>query len=314
MNLAKLLFGSLKKSLGLCVLLGSSIFASIEKAPDGPHYYCTAVDEAYFARLVNLIGSIHKNDFDNLGMIAVFDLGMTEEQSALLNTMQKVTIYQVEKKNADILTPFKTHPHGWKKRGWFSWKPVVIKQSLDMFPYVLYVDAGTTILQPLTDLFKHIRQNGYFLLDTGHNIEQRITQPVIEKLLSEMSSADQTMILDKNTMELDGGCQGLSSAVYLDYVLPMYNLASDLTLFMDDGSARLGFGEGRHDQILFSIYANKLGYKFFLHGWTMLRVDAKDVAFHTHWNGKEINESTSIYRSRCDINTSYYEKYIHLRD
>lgn len=196
-------------------------------------------------------------------------------------------------------------------KGWFAWKPVIIKQALDMFPYVIYLDSGTTILQPLTTLFKHIRQNGYFLIDTGHNIEQRITKPVKEKLLSQMSESTQAMILDPNTMELDGGFQGLSSAVYDEYVIPLYNLAADLTLFMDDGSAKLGFGEGRHDQILFSIYANKLNYKLFLQGWIPLNIDEADNMIHFHWDSQEINARSSVYRSRGDIKVEYYDKFIH---
>lgn len=296
-----------------CLLFVGLVFSDTQKAPCGPHYYCTGVDQNYFPRVINLIGSIHKNDFDNLGMIAVFDLGMSQDQLALLHKIEKVTVYQVEKKNPDILTPFKTDAGGKMVRGWFAWKPVLIKQSLDMFPYVVYLDAGTTILKPLTDVFRHVRQNGYFFIDTGHNIEQRITKPVIERILATMSRADQAMILDKNTMELDAGFQGLSAALYEDYILPMYNFASDLTLFMDDGSSKMGFGAGRHDQILFSIVANKLGYKFFPHGWISLNIDEKKVPIHAHWDKQELNEFSCIYRSRGDINIPFFENYMHYK-
>src|SRR5439155_21284257 len=49
------------------------------------HYFCTAADSSYFTHLLNLIGSIHKISFDQLGEIAVFDLGLHQEQVEELN-------------------------------------------------------------------------------------------------------------------------------------------------------------------------------------------------------------------------------------
>ena len=43
-------------------------------------YYCTAANSDYFKILLNLIGSIHETNFDKLGGIAVFDLGLTEDE------------------------------------------------------------------------------------------------------------------------------------------------------------------------------------------------------------------------------------------
>lgn len=277
------------------------------------HYYCTGVDESYFPRVVNLIGSIHAIDFDNLGEIAVFDLGMNAQQLQQLNKIQKVKVYQVEMVHQNLLKPFLTNQSGRKVRGWFAWKPVIIKQALDMFPYIVYTDAGTTILGSTVALFEHIRQNGYFLIDTGHNIEERITKPVLEKIVARFSLEDQRMLMDKTTMEIDGGFQGLSRAMYKEYVLPMYRLASRLELFEDDGSAKLGYGAGRHDQILFSIFANLLKLKFEPQGWMNLSVDGKTVPIHLHWDSKEVNTKTTIYRSRHNIDFKRFEKHIRYR-
>ncbi len=304
----------MKKTL---FILKIATFISLFSAPQTlalqDHYYCTGVDENYFPRVVNLIGSIHAIDFDNLVEIAVFDLGMNKNQVKQLNRIQKVKVYEVDMVHPDLLKPFLTNKSGRKVRGWFAWKSVIIKQALDMFPYIVYTDAGTTILGPTDDLFKHIQQNGYFLIDIGHNIEERITRPVIEQVVSRLSPEDQKMIMDKNTMEIDAGFQGLSRAMYQDYVLPMYNLASHLDLFADDGSARLGYGTGRHDQILFSIFANVLKLKFETQGWMNLSIDGKSVPMHFHWDSKEINEKTTIYRSRHKIKPARFEKCIRYR-
>src|SRR5271170_46995 len=45
-----------------------------------PQYYCTAANSDYFGPLLNLIGSIHDTNFDKVSAIAVFDLGLTEDQ------------------------------------------------------------------------------------------------------------------------------------------------------------------------------------------------------------------------------------------
>lgn len=297
--------------LNVAMLIG--VFSLTQTVAHQKHYYCTAVDSNYFPRVINLIGSIHAIDFDNLVEIAVFDLGMTQVQIKQLKSIQKVTVNNVDMVHPDLLKPFVTNTKGRKVRGWFAWKPVVIKQALDMFPYVVYTDAGTTILGPTDDLFKHIQQNGYFLINTGHNIEERITKPVIESIVSKLSPEDQKILMDKNTMEIDGGFQGLSRALYEDYVLPMYKIASHLDLFADDGSARLGYGAGRHDQILFSIFANTLKLKFDPQGWMTLNVDGKNVPLYLHWDPKKINKQTTIYRSRTNLDLARFATCIRYR-
>ena len=73
-----------------------------------------------------------------------------------------------------------------------------------------------------------------------------------------------------------------------------------MTLFADDGSARLGFGAGRHDQTLFSIYACVEKLNLNSQGWSKLKVEGKEVLFHSHWDQKEVNNQTSLYSSRWE--------------
>lgn len=302
----------LKKILTLLLIIATiQIVKAQEMLSPVPHYYCTASDDRFFELILNLIGSIHKNDYANVGMIAVFDLGMNPEQRALLQRIEKVGVFSVEQKNPQLLTLFQTDTDRFV-RGWFAWKPVIIKQALDMFPYILYVDAGTTILKPMEALFAHIRAHGYFLFDIGHANALRITKPVVEYMRNTLSIADQQKVFDPGTMQLDGGCQGLSRCVYHDYVYPVYLMSSDLNLFMDDGSAQLGFGQARHDQTLFSIIAKKNGYTLFPQGWVTINGEGKDVLIHMHWDKREVNAHTAIYRSRSDSNLAYYGQCIRL--
>lgn len=284
-----------------CVLLGYLAYEKIENPSKTYHYYSTVADERHFGMLMSLISSIHKVDYDKLDQIAVFDVGLNEQQRKIIGNIEKVKIYDVEMTNPDLLTYFQTSPEGRTVRGWFAWKPVVFKQSLDMFPYFLYLDSGSQVLNDPDNLFKHIKQNGYFLIQiTPHPIKERITKTAIEKVIASLPEERRDEIMDSDM--IDAGFQGLSRDVYADYVLPMYKLSSDLSVFADDGSSQMGFGAGRHDQTLYSIYVNKEGYTTNNQGWSVLTVDGQKVPFHMHWNRPEVNNQTTIYRSRSDIN------------
>lgn len=264
-----------------------------------PHYYCIPADDKHFDRLKNLIGSIHRYDFDNLKEVAVFNLGFNQKQIKEIKTMRKVRLCNVEMVNPDLLKYFKTASNGRQVRGYFAWKPVVIKQSLDMYPYVLYLDAGSTILAPLNNIFTYIKEQGYFLVsctnDPNCNIVNRITKKVLETIISKLDPIMQLHLLKDDTIEIDAGMQGVSRKMLNDYVAPIYNHAKDLSLFADDGTAKYGYGAGRHDQILFSIYAHALKLNIFPEGW----IDLDKVRIHI--SNLDINKDTVIYRSREDI-------------
>jgi hypothetical protein len=275
-----------------CFASGAILQAADQRDAKNKHYYCIPADEKHMHMLKNLIGSIHKVDFDNVGEIAVFNLGLTAQQVRELNCMQKVHVYAVEITNPDLLTYFKTAPEGRKVRGYFAWKPVVMKQSLEMFPYVLYLDAGTTILKPMNDVFEYIQQHGYFLVSCSQtpncNIVNRITKKVLDSVVCRMQPAMQDFLLAEDTM------------VY-DYLGPVYVASQDLSLFEDDGSAKFGYGAGRHDQILFSIYAHYNQLKIHPEGWLTLPLRDRTVRTHMHWDSAYVNADTVIYRSRHDI-------------
>ncbi len=263
------------------------------------HYYCTAADERHYPLLLNLIGSIHQNDWTHCSEIAVFDLGFNAKQREDLQKMAKVSLHTVDLIHPDLLKPFKTSPTNRLVRGWFAWKPVVIKQALDLFPYVLYADAGTTILKSPDIIFKHIQQQGYFLISTGsHAIEERITKAALHKIVEPLASATKAFLLDPHTNMISPGLQGLARAVYDSYVLPMYQTATDLSLFVDDGTSRLGFGAGRHDQPIFSIYAYLNRMYIHPEGWMNILVDGDYVPQHIHWDIKQVCDQTVIFQSR----------------
>ncbi len=269
------------------------------------HYFSTVADEKHYALLVNLIGSIHKNDYDCLDEIAVFDIGLTKDQRNTLNQMAKVKVFDVEKRHPDLLTPFQTAHNGKMVRGWYAWKPVLMKQSLDMYPYFLFLDAGSLVLNSPSPLFKHIEQNGYFFITVSHNIVDRLTTPVADYFVSKLNPEQQAIVLDPHTQMVAGGVQGISRFLYFDYIFPLYLAAGNLDFFKDDGSSKCGFGAGRHDQTLMSILVRSKGYKSMnADGWSDLRVDGKAFPFHYHWNSTQVLPQTMIYSCRWDFTFS----------
>ena len=287
-------FWSKKISVFLLLSLTSNSFTI-------PHYYCTAADSNYYPKLLNLIGSIHAVDYENLAEIAVFDLGFTEMQKVNLAKITKVQLYQVELVHPDLLKYFKTSPIGREVRGWYAWKPVVIKQALDLFPYVLYIDAGAAILKPIDNLFKHIQQQGYFLMTCGpHTIADTITKPIHEQVLPDLTNL--AKILAPDSFKISAGLQGISrdhQIAYQYYLLPMYQHARNLALFADDGTAKHGFGAGRHDQPLFSIYAYLNNLTINSEGVSQLIVDGQVQQIHIHWHPDCVSaQHTAIFQCR----------------
>ena len=220
-------------------------------------YFCTAANDRYFKHLLNLIGSIYRVNFDETKEIAIFDLGLKAHQKKLLESIEKVTIYPVELTHADLLKPVIVNTQGKTVPGWYAWKPVILKQALDIFPYVLWLDAATTVLKPLNHVFEHIKQNGYLLTDCGHNIKWMTTQYVIDNL--QLNTEENKWILNDDVGGVAAGIIGLSQKYYASLVLPMYELTKNLRYFVDDGTTPDGFGTGRYEQTILSIYARLLG-------------------------------------------------------
>lgn len=279
-------------------------------------YYCTAADKDYYKILLNLIGSIHTHNFDKLGGIAVFDIGLTEDQIKMLNAIEKVTVNKIEMVHPDLLKYFKTTHAGRFTPGWYAWKFVVLKQALELFPYVLWVDAGTTALKPLDDLFNYIDQTGYFLCNMGDKVDNVLTHDIrwgatqYVKHAFNLNAPEKAYVLDQEPLE--SGIIGVSRKALEYMVMPLYEYSKNLRLFEDDGTCPKGFGFGRHDQTVLSIFA-------YLHGLTIyeqdhrqknpmyLNVDTQNKEFFITWDGTYVNEKTCLYHSRGDL--SNYDRH-----
>ena len=229
---------------------------------------CTAANYKYYSSLYTLIMSITLLRSDDIEAIAVYDLGLSPKQREQLETFKLVSIHEVELTHPKLLTPIEENPEGrgYGVPGSRSWKPVVIKQALDLSPEILYLDAGHTILKPLDNLIEHIRQNGYFLYEVDHSIKAMTTKRMIDKF--NLLRTDRQWILDPDTRGLQSNIIGLTrdSNIYNKFVMPLYELSKDIDLWVDDGTApgmfytdRLYDGPGKfgncRTQAIFSIIA-----------------------------------------------------------
>lgn len=237
--------------------------------------FVTIADKEHYGMLNKCLASIVETNRKHLSHIAVFDLGFTPGQRESLNILEFVHVYDIESVNPDMFKMFVVRSDGRKARGWYSWKPVVLKQALDMFPVILYMDASTIVKKSLKSFFAHIRQNGYLLIGGCHDGRAMTTQTIIEKF--QLNLPKRAWVLDE--IGLEAGFQGLSREVYANYVHPVYELARDIRNFEDDGSAPLGFGYARHDQTLFNIYARLLKLDVKQRNRFVLNLSGKTIPF-----------------------------------
>lgn len=280
-------------------------------------YFCTASDSKFYPHTLNLIGSIHKHDFEKIGEIAVFDLGLSSTQKAQLALIQKVRLFSIEQVHPDLLKQFNTRTSGKPVPGWYAWKPVAIKQALELYPLVLWIDAGTTILRSLEPLFAHITQHGYFF----HNgsdcpIAAQLTKTA--RTLLGLEQEEYRWILNPQTRGVEAGLMGFSKAVTNTFVQELYKLAHSIEVFADDGSAPDGFGGARHDTSVYSVMVNKYGYRIHQHGTSpaqtiSLRIHEKDIEYYITYEKSCITNQTSIYISRHDVQLAQYGPYIHYK-
>ena len=237
------------------------------KKNNQPIYICTACDEHYYPCLINLIGSLHKHNFNDIAQIAVFDLGLTIQQIHQLETIDKLEVYSLEQTHPDILKRFNTRLWGKAVPGWYAWKAVALKQAFDLFPEdsaIFWIDAGTTILNDLSALFLYTQEHGYFFHNGSSWPLNKETTEFVKKSLN-LYSSERAWLLDNGTIGLEAGFMGITKEVYRTFILPMYELTKDLRYFADDGTCPGGFGNSRHDLSLFSIHALLNGYTIFHH-------------------------------------------------
>lgn len=228
-------------------------------------------DKQYFSRLLNLIGSVKKNNIQGY-YFEVWDLGLTKFQRWLLNR-NGVTVNRVEQ--------FSSH---WNQC--YSWKPYVyLKSESSLF---FHLDAGNTVLKDISHIFESIKDNGYFLIDQGQKICD-ITPPDYFNMFGKNTNLNDTVFaagnigLNKSDPRLircinnafqaskEGYCLGFSpSEMYRDTF--GLNITRNCKIF-------------RHDQTIINL---------------VLRNEIPNIYIHSHLKYANIMEDSeaTIYNNR----------------
>lgn len=281
-------------------------------------YFCTAANSNTFKSLLNLIGSIHATASDDLGGIAVFDLGFSEDQKIYLNSIEKVSVHALELTHPDLLKQFKADESGRLVQGWGAWKFVALKQALDIFPYVVWIDSDFTVLKSLRTIFKYVEESGYFLCTIGddkidnqsiHSIKWGATDYVHKAF-----NLNNSHILDKEPVL--SGVIGASRKAMPYLVTPLYETTKHMRLFEDDGTASQGFGSARSEETVLSIFAYLHGLTVWAQDYTqknpiVLQCDGGNHEVYITWNRGCLNDKTMLYHSRSDLaHYTYYNNAI----
>ena len=112
----------------------------------------SGADERYGYHLLNLIGSIKANS-DLFDGIVVYDLGLSQRQRRLVDGIRDIEVRTVP--------PFV--PHWAQGRTWKTWIWTHLEAD-----QLVWLDAGLTVLRPLTEQLEKIRDKGYFAVSQGH--------------------------------------------------------------------------------------------------------------------------------------------------
>src|SRR6185437_11322384 len=110
--------------------------------------FASAADARYGDWLLNLVGSVKRRS-DLFDRVVAFDLGLNPFQRRLLAAVPGVEI-----RNVPAFVPH------WRQG--FTWKPWAFCQ-LDA-DRVVWIDAGATVLRPLTPFLDSIDRYGYFVV------------------------------------------------------------------------------------------------------------------------------------------------------
>lgn len=147
----------------------------------------TGSNSAYYQSLLTLISSIHKDSFDLVDMIVVYDFGLEPLEKGQLNTLEKVLIIDIVKDFPfyDNISTIKTKSHFLKMYS--------LHHSLELSKNVLWLDAGACSLKSLKPIFDLIDTDDIFLVGDVH-----INKSFIHKKCSEIMSASEKELNDQH--------------------------------------------------------------------------------------------------------------------
>ena len=198
----------------------------------------TGANSIYFESLLTLISTVHKDSFELVDMIVVYDFGLDQTEINRLKSLKKIMIVDIVKdfQIYEGISSIKTKCHFLKMYTLFH--------SMSLSKNVLWLDAGACALRSLEPIFNVIESEDIFLVGDIH-----LNKNFTHKRCVEVMNATEEELMDN---QLWSGLVGFKSdGKYSRIITEGWNY-SQIEGCVD------GFEDNhRHDQSILSILASR---------------------------------------------------------
>ena len=198
----------------------------------------TGANSIYFESLLTLISTVHKDSFELVDMIVVYDFGLDQTEINRLKSLEKIMIVDIVKdfQIYEGISSIKTKCHFLKMYTLFH--------SMSLSKNVLWLDAGACALKSLEPIFNVIESEDIFLVGDIH-----LNKNYTHKRCVEVMNATEEELMDN---QLWSGLVGFKSDGKYKHVITEGWDYSQIEGCVD------GFEDNhRHDQSILSILASR---------------------------------------------------------
>jgi hypothetical protein len=215
----------------------------------------TAGDNKYYNSLLTLIASIHRESFDLVDQIFVFDLGLDGNERKRVEGLSKVSV-------VDYPDDVNTNVYD------YAFKCYSIFWGQNHGENVFWLDAGAMALKPVDKIFEIIENEGIFLVGDTH-LNCNFTH---DKCREIMKATDSEM----NDNQLSAGILGYKSNG------PFQSLINEAYEYSKIKEC-IGGGEQNHrqDQSIYSILASRYN------------CNKQDIDMYGYWTDGSRNLNTA---------------------
>ena len=214
---------------------------------------CTACNDRYFEGCLTLIASIHRNLLEIVDEIFVYDLGLNKKNIEHLNKIINVKLISFKNLHKNLVNEFNLNVKDYiQNPKMFSWKPVVILNSLYYSDYLIYIDSGAVFLENSKKLFEIIEKLDILMVEDYH-LNYEWTHPKCSEILDAQPS-------ELNDSQIWAGMQGYKkNGKYIEFLKKVVYFSQIKECVHGKHSFKYGPGiKGhRHDQSIFSILSSR---------------------------------------------------------
>lgn len=200
----------------------------------------TGANSQYFDSLLTLISSIHKDSFEIIDKIFVYDFGLQSNEIQRLGELEKVEYVELDKNMSisSTISTIKTKCHFWKIFACYD--------CMSVSKRVLWLDAGVCALKSVKPIFDIIEAEDIFLVGDVH-INRNFTHKKCEEIMNATEK-------ELNDHQLSSGIFGYKSdGKFSQLIIDSWKYAQI------EGCVDGFENNHRHDQSVLSILASRYG-------------------------------------------------------